>query len=129
MTDDEIGWIESRLSKITPGTWVASVEERIPGTNRNYGLGVITPAPDRLVTSLDFRGIFTSADANFISEAPADMRALLDEVKRLRAQVEWLVKEIEAIENRMTEPIGFPWQEWAALSVDTNSADSDESDD
>ena len=87
--------IEARLAAATPGPWKA--QDFVAAPTEDAGSAVVKQGNGGLVAYALRSGAVEhewydkpqcDADAEFIAHAPADMRALLDEVERLRGQVE-----------------------------------------
>lgn len=79
MTQDEIAAIEARLAAITPGKWVACGWDPMAKPHVTQGV------PEHACCIWRDNLPRTKADAEFIAAAPAAIRALLAEVRELRA--------------------------------------------
>jgi hypothetical protein len=77
MTDEELQAIEARLNAATPGEWKNDDPRRIRHAEPNIWAG-----EKEIADVFDNYGY---NDSDFIAAAPADIRALLAEVRRLRA--------------------------------------------
>ena len=81
MTDEELAAIEARLKKATPGPWRVVVNGQgdydAPGIEGEGDAGSV----------LFDAGLLSHTDRALIAHAPADLRALIAEVERLRAEV------------------------------------------
>jgi len=76
MTKEQLAEIRARLDAATPGPW--TIEE---GSGEDERLVFVRTERGRLVRTIWMN------DATFIANAPADLRALLDEVEALQAEV------------------------------------------
>ena len=98
---NEIQEIEARLSAATPGPWSRS----------GYDVGQVVYGPGG---QPDLIGpISTNSDiedAEFIAHAPEDIRALLDEVKAVKAAVQRHPDVLECSEYGEDEPISCGWK-------------------
>ena len=93
MTADRAA-IRARLEAATQGPWTATTYEATMNDRSEYRFG----ATDR---PQSFRAVMRYADADLISHAPADLRALLDENEQLAAKI----ARVEAlIERAETDP-------------------------
>lgn len=96
---DRIDAIRARLAAATPGPWEADAScschdcwgddtGRLPGRPAECPNAQIMGI-DGVVTEVGYGSIsVTAADAYLIANAPADLAYLLDEVQRLRAQLD-----------------------------------------
>ena len=90
MTKDQLSAIRARLDAATPGPWEAGTACCCPDMGWVDGpKGAVCPqfTATKVTHSLD------ANDAELIANAPTDLRALLDEVERLKAREESLVKQ------------------------------------
>ena len=82
MMDDELKAIGARLEAATPGPW-----KELPKFKDRFS-AIVSPAGDaELGTWMVADTIRWSNDADLIAHAPIDIRALLDEVERLRCEI------------------------------------------
>ena len=79
LTDEQLAGIEARLEAATPGPWegITDRDEFLTMSPLGYGDGVIIKFTERF-------GCEMASNAALITHAPTDIRALLDEVERLR---------------------------------------------
>lgn len=124
MTKEELLEIESRLSKITPGKWTATefdVHTDTPtGVWNTTQICPVTPAMGKN------EECYQRINAEFIANAPGDERALIAEVRRLRAELDKTVLdglnvqalvarveelEAEAAKSRRVFVWEFPWKD------------------
>lgn len=124
MTNEELLEIESRLSKITPGKWTATefdVHTDTPtGVWNTTQICPVTPAMGKN------EECYQRINAEFIANAPGDERALIAEVRRLRAELDKTVLdglnvqalvarveelEVEAAKSRRVFVWEFPWKD------------------
>lgn len=83
MTPDQLSAIRERLDAATPGPWEAGTAACCPDMGWVDGpKGAVCPqfTATKVTHSLD------ANDAELIANAPTDLRALLDEVERIRAE-------------------------------------------
>jgi hypothetical protein len=79
MTKEELAAIRERLDAATPGNWTAS------------GYDVITDNPqkeNRVTSGFSTDDYQAARDAQLIAKAPADLRALLDEVEYMQKRID-----------------------------------------
>lgn len=124
MTKEELETIEARLSKITPGKWTATdfdVHTDTPtGVWNTTQICPVTPAMGKN------EECYQRINAEFIANAPGDERALIAEVRRLRAELDKTVLdglnvqalvarveelEVEAAKSRRVFVWEFPWKD------------------
>lgn len=94
LTDEQLAEIGGRLEAATPGPWegVTDRDEFLTMSPLGYGRGVIIKFTDRF-------GCEMAQNAALIAHAPTDIRALLDEVERLRAWIkEAQIASVKAVE-------------------------------
>ena len=84
MTDLELKEIEKRLAARTQGDWSAEYHDVFATDEGCTAAGKSTSS---VATNYD---VNAHNDLSFIAHAPADIRALLDEVKSLREQIQRL---------------------------------------
>jgi hypothetical protein len=91
VTEDELNTIEARLGGITPGPWESyATHVYAPGEN---GANSCSFGEPRATTTVGYQDIRVSSpdleeqyrNVAFVTHAPADVAALVAEVKRLRA--------------------------------------------
>ena len=80
LTDTQLNDIDSRANAATPGPWKRS---------EDYS-DVLAPDGSQLAS------YWLTADGEFIAHAPEDVRALLAEIRRLRAELDRRAAEADA---------------------------------
>ena len=109
--------IEARLAAATPGPWKA--QDFVAAPTEDAGSAVVKQGNGGLVAYALRSGAVEhewydkpqcDADAEFIAHAPADMRALLDEVKAVRDAVARHPDVMECSEYSDDEPVSCGWK-------------------
>ena len=109
--------IEARLAAATPGPWKA--QDFVAAPTEDAGSAVVKQGNGGLVAYALRSGAVEhewydkpqcDADAEFIAHAPADMRALLDEVKAVRDAVARHPDVLECSEYSDYEPVSCGWK-------------------
>jgi hypothetical protein len=88
ITDEKIRAIRERMAARTPGEWSTSITGP-DGAEWDAGMAIAATYGRQKIYARS-GGSFPKADQEFIAAAPSDIAALLDEVDRLRKNVESL---------------------------------------
>ncbi|HEX8903682.1 MAG TPA: hypothetical protein VF771_02430 [Longimicrobiaceae bacterium] len=81
LTPDDLGEIEARCQRASPGPWRSMVEGRDHLSGSSF---IMTGPPDRRGVDIELSGA-TEADQEFIAHARQDIPRLIGEIRRLRA--------------------------------------------
>ena len=87
MNDNPHADIIARLEAITPGEWIADGYDTIHAVTLDNYIYICQTTYDDQYDTLQHS---VAADTEFIANAPADMRKLLDDNAKLRAEIVFL---------------------------------------